>query len=135
MGVVDIANLGLDSKCSFSSSAYLNWLNKVLSQRVSTNSNRQMLMMYKAHYLWRLEQKNQAVAFLNETFAVDPRNPTPLFLACEWSLDENMATSNEICPKALEAAKNIPYKFDALTTKVKNRFGTYTLNLKGADAD
>lgn len=122
MGIVDIANLGLDNDCKFSYPAYLKWLTKIIDHTTSFGSNRQMLMMYKAHYQWRLEQKEPAISTLQQAFLANPINPTPLFLACEWALDENMkATADELCPKAFSVAEKTPYKFDELSEKVRKR--------------
>lgn len=123
MGLVDLANLGLDDKCSFSAQTYVNLLDEVLKKTRQMQSNRQMLFMYKAHYQWRLKQKEAAFATLKQGFAVRPENPTPLFLACEWALDENMkATADELCPKALTVAADNAPNFDDLATEVKKRY-------------
>lgn len=122
MGLVDIANLGLDQQCSFSFESYLSLLDNVLKHTRQMRSNRQMLFMYKAHYQWRLEQKEQAIATLQQGFSVDQKNPTPLFLACEWALDENLKkTADELCPNALRIAETQPHKFDDLAEQLKAR--------------
>ena len=123
MGLVDIANLGLDDLCQFSSESYINLLNDVLTKTGQMQSNRQMLFMYKAHYQWRLKQKEAAIATLKESFSVRPENPTPLFLACEWALDENMKqTADEVCSKALRIADGNPAEFGELANDARKRY-------------
>ena len=128
MSVTDISILGLENKCNFSNLAYLHWLDNLLSQRISSATNRQIIMMYKAHYLWRLEKKDEAISFLKNTYRVYTKNPTPLFLACEWSIDEKRASANELCPMALDVGSKIAYHYDDLIPKVKNRYINFLEN-------
>ncbi len=122
MAVADIANLGLDGKCSFSTQAYISWLDDLLSNRFSKSSNRQIVMMYKAHYLWRQEKRQNAIDTLKAAFSIDPSNPTPLFLACEWSLDQKLTASRETCPHAFSVAKAGGHKFVDLNARVQKRY-------------
>lgn len=128
--LVDIANLGLEHKCNFKYSTFINLMDDLLAKPNITTQNRQLIMMYKAHYLWHSNKKNEAVSFLEETHAVSPENLTPLFLACEWSLDEKMPTVMEICPKVIGLGQAMSYKFSDLTAKVKNRYDLYLSGAK-----
>jgi protein O-mannosyl-transferase len=128
--LVDIANLGLEHKCNFNYSSFISLMDDLLAKPNISPQNRQLIMMYKAHYLWHSNKKNEAVSILKDTHAVDTDNLTPLFLACEWSLDEKLPTMTEICPKVISLGQANPYKFTDLTIKVKNRYDLFS-GIKG----
>ena len=128
--LVKIANLGLEHKCDFNYDGFISLTDGLLKQPNTSASNRQLIMMYKAHYLWHSDKKPEAVEFLKETHAVNPENLTPLFLACEWSIDENMPSANEICPNVIQLANGIPYKFDDFKEQVGKRYELYISEIK-----
>lgn len=121
MQLIDIANLGLDNKCSFSKPQFLKYLNKILITDRLTGNNRQLLMMYKAHYEWELSQTKQAILTLRKIHNLNTNNLTPLFLACEWSLDKNLHDAEALCNEVLNKYHKSSGKYYKLANKVSQR--------------
>ena len=128
MQLVDLANLGLDSKCVFSPESFLYLTNQVTTSMKSTRSNRQIVLMYRAHYLWNTNREEEALDTLHKTFTINQKNPTPLFLACEWMLDINdQEKADNTCKTALNVADNTMFgKYDDLANKVRARLKSST---------
>ncbi|MCI0401857.1 MAG: hypothetical protein L0Y67_03840 [Gammaproteobacteria bacterium] len=87
IGLIDLANLGLDGKCEFPPDEYLALLTKALALPIQGKSNRLKLLVYKAHYLWLLKRPNEAIATLDEGHKLVTDDPIPLFLASEWLIE------------------------------------------------
>jgi len=85
-GLIGIANLGLDGKCSFSSRYYLDLLDRALALPIN-GQRAQKLHMYRAHYYHRENQGEEAISALEKAFSALPDTPIPLFLATEWLLE------------------------------------------------
>lgn len=131
MGLIDLANLGLDKQCGFSDNLYLKLLDDVFKNALISNNNRQMLMMYKAHFLWQQDNKEQAINTLKQNFILNKKNPTPLFLACEWAIDSNFKNEiEETCQKALTVSRKIPIKFDELALNIEHKLNKYKMTQK-----
>jgi hypothetical protein len=128
IGVTDIANAGLDDECNFSSEAFVILLNKMLSKTVTPRTNRQIVMIYKAHFLWRLERHQDAFKTLKATFKLDMYNPLPLLLTCEWMLDiEDYTQGEPVCREALAVASRNMSRYSKLHQKVTLRLSTLDL--------
>lgn len=125
MGLVNLANLRLSEKCNFSEEKYIALSNRMLERLNAKNSNRQMIMIYKAHFLAKMKNKAEAIEVLTQTFELDQGNPVPLFLACEWLLDWDVETSNaaqpEQCTKALKIAELKAPRYSEVEVKVRGR--------------
>jgi hypothetical protein len=121
-GLADIANAGLDERCQFSAAAFVTLIDKALSKTVTPRSNRQLVLIYKAHFLWRLKKPQEAFDTLAATFKLDTSNPIPLFMACEWMLDINdRQQANSMCNKALSAATRNMSKYSASHKQITSR--------------
>lgn len=125
MGLVNLANLRLSEKCNFSEEKYIALSNRMLERLNAKNSNRQMIMIYKAHFLAKMKNKAEAIEVLTQTFELDQGNPVPLFLACEWLLDWDVEKSNaaqpEQCTKALKIAELKAPRYSEVEVKVRGR--------------
>ncbi len=121
--LTDLANRGLDDVCDFSPHSFLNLLGNISSHPTITAANRQIVLMYKAHYLWKTNKQEDALETLNKTFIINKDNPTPLFLACEWMLDTNrLKEAEKTCNTALNIARSAPFnKYDDLADNARNR--------------
>jgi len=86
-GLVELANLGLDSQCVFSHEDFLRLLDQALRARVINNRSIQVLCIYKAHYLHEAGKIEAALAALDTAFQAYGSNPAPLFLATEWLIE------------------------------------------------
>lgn len=86
-GLVELANLGLDSQCVFSREDFLRLLDQALRAHVINNRSIQSLWIYKAHYLHETGKFEAALAALDTAFQAYDSNPTPLFLATEWLVE------------------------------------------------
>lgn len=130
MQLIDLANLGLDDKCNFSSDSFLTLLNNINKLPSLRGSNHQLVLMYKAHYLWNMNKEEEALKTLKETFAIDKKNPTPLFLACEWMLDiHKLEEAERTCKTALSVAdKAIFNKYNSLAQKIRTRIESLELH-------
>ncbi|OGT20785.1 MAG: hypothetical protein A2V90_09080 [Gammaproteobacteria bacterium RBG_16_57_12] len=107
MQLTDLANRGLDNECDFSSEFFVTLLNRFYELPTLTNANRQIVLMYRAHYLWGMNRKEDALETLNKTFIINKKNPIPLFLACQWLLDTyRMEEAKSTCNTALQVADN-----------------------------
>lgn len=124
-GLIDLANLGLDEKCRFSEEKFIALSDRVLERFNAISSNRQIMMMYKAHFLAKMKNKAEAIDVLTQTFELDQKNPIPLFLACEWLLDIDAENGNKIpheqCKKALEMAELKAPKYSEIEIKIRDR--------------
>jgi hypothetical protein len=121
-GLADIANAGLDERCQFSAAAFVTLIDKALSKTVTPRSNRQLVLIYKAHFLWRLKKPQEAFDTLAATFKLDTSNPIPLFMACVWMLDINdRQQANSMCNKALSAATRNMSKYSASHKQITSR--------------
>lgn len=123
MQMIDLANQGIDNECDFSSKAFLSLLDEVIALPTISGNNRQIILVYKAHYLKKTDHQKKAIDTLHEAFSINGRNPTPLFLACEWLLDENrQKEATAFCNKAFAIANSAPFgKYDELAHEVITR--------------
>jgi hypothetical protein len=127
-GLADIANAGLDERCQFSSTIFVNFLDHVLSKTITPESNRQIVMIYKAHYLWNLGFKQKAITVSKEMYKYDGSNPIPLFMACEWLLDlEDYKQGELVCNDALAVASRNMSQYVDLYRNVKQRLDALAL--------
>jgi len=104
-GLIQLANLGLEQRCRFSSAAYLELLDRALALPVR-GSNAQKLLMYKAHYLHRDGDLEAAVEALEQGYSHRQDNPVPLFLGVEWLLD---AGQHERARKQFQRAMTVAH--------------------------
>jgi len=86
-GLVELANLGLDSQCVFPHEDFLRLLDQALRAHVINNRSIQILGIYKAHYLHETGKFEVALAALDTAFQAYDSNPAPLFLATEWIIE------------------------------------------------
>ncbi len=123
MQLTNLANMGLDNECRFSPDLFLALLKNINTLPTVTRNNRQIVLMYQAHYLWSMRRQDEALETLLATFELNKNNPTPLFLACEWMLDTNRLKESEgVCSKAFSVADKAPFnKFGVLADKVRGR--------------
>jgi hypothetical protein len=85
---VSIANLGLDKQCAFDSHAFLDVIDHLLRQPIRSFRVKQKLLMYKAHLLRESNQTKRALTVLQSVYELEPSNPTALYLASTWLLDD-----------------------------------------------
>jgi len=83
-GLMKLANLGLDNKCSFSNEQFLKLLETALDQNFSHNAQKQKIMIYKAHYLHKKQNHEAAIKTAVDAYEVNRLNPMPLAMAIEW---------------------------------------------------
>jgi hypothetical protein len=127
-GVSDIANAGLDDECEFSPAVFISFLDNILTKTVTPASNRQVVLIYKAHYLWSLGFKQKAIMVSKETYKYDGSNPIPLFMACEWLLDiEDYKQGPLVCNDALLVASRNMSRHGDLYRNVKQRLDAVAL--------
>lgn len=128
-GATDIANAGLDGKCEFTPEVFVNFLDNILLKTVTPRTNRQIVMMYKAHFLWRLERHQEVFETLRSTFKLDVFNPLPLLLTCEWMLDIGEQKQGAlVCDEALTVASRNMSQYGDLHQKVKLRLSNLDSN-------
>jgi tetratricopeptide (TPR) repeat protein len=125
-GLIRIANLGLDEKCSFSGDLYLDLLDKALS--LPLRSTRAMkLHMYRAHFLHRDNDLDAAIMSLEESYKLQPDTPLPLFLATEWLLDAGQVErAREQFQRAMKMANGSIKDYSSLSDPIKQRFSGLT---------
>lgn len=130
MQLTNLANLGIDKECKFSSDTFLSLLKTIGDLPSISTNNRQIVLIYQAHYLWKLNRQDEALKTLHRTFDLDKKNPTPLFLACKWMLDTNRGTeSTETCNTALKIASETPFnKYKNLADETRNRLNAISSN-------
>ena len=123
MSLTDIANLGLDKQCSFSTDRFLDLLGTLRTEPILLRNHRKLIMMYQAHYLWEAGREDDALLLLADTFQLDSSSPVPLFLACERMLDTDRLTQAETtCATALRVAdRDKRDRYDEFAIKVKER--------------
>ncbi len=121
-GLIKIANLGLDEKCSFSGGLYLDLLDKALS--LPMRGDRAMkLLMYRAHFQHRENDLEGALLSLEESYKRQPGTPMPLFLATEWLLDERQVErAREQFQRAMRVAEGSHNDYSSLSEPIKQRF-------------
>lgn len=125
--LIDLANLGLDKKCTFSAEAFIELLDRIEKLPTLGGANRQLLWMYRAHFLWLTHRQEEALdTLLNRVFINDTNNPIPLFLACEWMLDTHRVDdAQRTCNRALSVAEQtISNGYDDFAAKAKSRLET-----------
>lgn len=108
-GIIGIANLGLDGKCSFNKYKFIEFLEKISGFEFRKPMNRSRIAIYEAHYYWALNDTDDAFESIERTHIMNPEDPIPLFLAAEWSFElgkRNMAL--EYFDKAKIIARNKP---------------------------
>jgi len=86
-GLINLANLGLDKKCSFDKVNFINLLNKTLLSPIIDKTAEQKLLLYLAHYYHELEQPVKYLEALQRSFLKDKNNPIPLFLKIDWLIE------------------------------------------------
>lgn len=126
MQLINLANSGIDNECRFSPAVFLSLLGEVTTLPTISGNNRQILAMYRAHYLKKSDKLQEAIKTLHGAFLINKRNPTPLFLACEWMLDMGrLSEAEEICNQAFRVADKITFgKYDKLSSKAMERLKT-----------
>jgi hypothetical protein len=126
MQLTNLANLGIDKECKFSSDTFLSLLKTIDDLPSISTNNRQIVLMYQGHYLWKQNRQDEAFETLHKTFDLDKKNPTPLFLACEWMLETNRGEeSTETCNMALKIASEASFnKYKNLADEARNRLNT-----------
>lgn len=104
--LVAIANLGLDGKCNFDDELFLSVLSEVMSITITPRSNRQLLLIYKAHYLHKQGLFDKAIDELNKAYALDKKNLLPLLLSCDWLVDLDLRDrAEQVCRTAFSKTK------------------------------
>lgn len=104
-GLIELARLGLENKCSFSFKEFEKLLNKATRLNIATNHSKQKIRLYQAQYLWELGERDKAIATLDKIFDIEQDNPIPLFLATEWLIDLNDKRASTYFSKAKAVAK------------------------------
>ena len=85
-GIINLANAGLDGKCSITSHAFVGLVDTLLGQPV-LRKNRSKILIYKAHYQHRERELGAALETLREASRHRPGTPIPLLLGTEWLID------------------------------------------------
>ena len=121
-GLINLANLGLDGKCTFPPTLYVQLVDKALTLPISHTISKRDLWIYKAHYLHQAHDYDAAIAALDTCYRVVPGDPLPLFLATEWLLDRgNIPKAREYYAAAATAAKKTGMNYSNLTTPIERR--------------
>lgn len=121
-GLINLANLGLNNQCDFSPAAFISLLSESL-ERNSDSINKPKLGLYKAHYQHMNKQFEEALQTLETTYALEPDNPIPLFLACEWKIDAgDLTAAHAYFRRAVAIAnsshKNYSYFIDPIAARL-----------------
>jgi tetratricopeptide (TPR) repeat protein len=125
-GLIKLANLGLDGKCSFSGDRYLDLLDKALSLPIR-GGRAMKLLMYRAHYLHKAQDLEAALTSLQEASQRHPETPMPLFLATEWLLDAGQTErARQQFQRALQLAAGTREDYSGLSEPIKQRFSALT---------
>ncbi|MSR13135.1 MAG: tetratricopeptide repeat protein [Gammaproteobacteria bacterium] len=86
-GMVELANLGLDDHCRFQHEQFLELLDGALALPMRLKDNRQKLLLYAAHFEWKLKRFDSAIERLERLRELIPEEPVPLLLMSEWLLE------------------------------------------------
>jgi len=105
-GIIQLANLGLDNHCNFPKNEFIKFVDKIESHPFSTKSNKQKILLYRAHFQYALGNLASAINSLDDSFNQDTSNPIPLFLMVEWLIENNQKKeAKQIFLKAQKIAK------------------------------
>ena len=117
--LIQLGIAGLDQHCEFPPSAYLNAMNRALKGNILQDVVRYRLMIYKAHYQWKLKQGAEAVQTLNDAHKVYAADPMSLLLATEWLIDMNqIEQAMREFARAKAVAANATFDFSRLVNRI-----------------
>ena len=85
--VIKLANLGLEESCRFSGHLFIGLLEKMLGLPIPSDFEIQRLLVYRAHYLWKMHEYIAAFNSLEEAASIPVYDPIPYLLAAEWSVN------------------------------------------------
>lgn len=106
MQLVDLANLGLDHKCRVPPEPFRVLIDEALRRPIEDSTNRQLLLLYRAHYEWAERHREEAIATLDRCYAADRTNPIPLFLAAKWLIQmDDVDRARSYYKNAVETAR------------------------------
>src|SRR5581483_11502228 len=83
-GLIELGREGLDDGCRFDQARYLELTETADKLGVPAGTSRYKLLIFQAHYQWRLRRFEDAMATLLEAYNILPEDPVPLFLMTEW---------------------------------------------------
>jgi protein O-mannosyl-transferase len=86
-GIIKLANLGLDKKCQFEYTEFIQFLDSVFTLPIVDKLAEQKLLLYVAHYQHALGQIDNSLHTLEQSFSKDKTNPIPLFLKIDWLIE------------------------------------------------
>ena len=117
--LIQIGIAGLDQHCKFPPLGYLSVMNKALKENFLQPVVKYRLMVYKAHYQWKLNQGDEAVQTLEDAYRVYPGDPMSLLLATEWLIDmKQHDRARQEFARAVVVAKASPFDYSRLVEKV-----------------
>lgn len=120
-GIIQLANLGLDNQCTFKKVEFIKFLDIIEKLPFSKKITKQKILLYKAHYLYVLGEKNKAILALESSYNQDPVNPIPLFLMIEWLIEnhqiQNAAT---VFVKAKKIANKSIYDYTDFIERINS---------------
>ena len=121
-GLIKIANLGLDNECRFSNDHFLKLLNTALDQNFINTTQKQNIMVYKAHFLHKSQNYESAARTAVEAYEINKLNPIPLAMAIEWLAESGQT---ELANVYLQQLKSLSGehngKYNRLIKKLENK--------------
>src|SRR5579885_1013827 len=105
-GLIELGREGLDDGCRFDQARYLELTETADKLGVPAGTSRYKLLIFQAHYQWRLRRFEDAMATLLEAYNILPEDPVPLFLMTEWLISLNrMDEARMYYDKAVHVAR------------------------------
>jgi len=116
-----LAGLGLEGQCEFSKSEYISLLDRILELPIAIDFEKHRLLVYKAHYLWKISDINAAINTLQKATEIVPDDPIPMLLAAEWSFKSGQFNKATYYYDIAEEISEKSYKnYDTVFTAVQN---------------
>jgi hypothetical protein len=86
-GIITMANLGLDNKCLFSKTEFVDFLSTITKSTKLKNIDLQKIHIYEGHYQHELGNNDLSIIALERSFLAYKKNPIPLFLMVEYHVE------------------------------------------------
>jgi hypothetical protein len=117
-GLIELSNQRLDDQCTFSDKLFQQTLAQALNHTVD-HLAKQKLRVYKAYFIHKSGNLENALAELEQGYKAAPSSPMPLFLATEWLLDSgDKARARQYYQRALAASD----ENKAITAEYRSHF-------------
>jgi tetratricopeptide (TPR) repeat protein len=118
--VIKLANLGLERRCRFSEQNFIGLLEKMLDLPIASDFEIQRLLVYKAHYLWKMHEYSAAFKSLEEAAEIPVYDPIPYLLAAEWSVNKgNIVQARKYYESAKLISENSNKSYDQVFRAVE----------------